>query len=72
MRAVLTNVGIRGDAQPFLTLTVELRQHNHRPVLALAPEWRQRVGALDLEFVARAAWTDRHAQRDGHRFNRAR
>jgi UDP:flavonoid glycosyltransferase YjiC (YdhE family) len=52
MHAVLTNLGITGDVQPFLTLAVELRRHNHRPVLALAPQWRRRVEALDIEFVS--------------------
>jgi UDP:flavonoid glycosyltransferase YjiC (YdhE family) len=51
MRAVLTNLGSSGDIQPLLALAVELRRHNHRPVLALAPYFARYVEKLGLEFI---------------------
>ncbi len=51
MRVVLTNLGSIGDIQPLLALADDLRRHGHRPLLALAPLFRPRVTALELEHV---------------------
>lgn len=51
MRAVLTNLGSLGDIQPFMALAVELREHGHQPVLALAPIYREYTAQLGFEYV---------------------
>src|SRR5688500_17439274 len=51
MRIVLTSFGTTGDIQPFLALAVELRRHQHEPILALSPNYASRVTALSLPFV---------------------
>jgi UDP:flavonoid glycosyltransferase YjiC (YdhE family) len=51
VRIVLTSFGTTGDIQPFLALAVELRRHQHDPILALSPNHAPRVTALGLPFV---------------------
>src|SRR5690606_28610099 len=51
VRAVLTNLGSTGDAQPLLALAVELDRHGHRPILALARIFADRVARLGLDYV---------------------
>jgi sterol 3beta-glucosyltransferase len=51
VRAVLTNFGTMGDLHPFLALAVELRRHDHQPVLAFSPYFESQVRELDLEFL---------------------
>ena len=51
MRTVLTNFGTVGDIQPFLALAVELQQHGHEPVVALAPNFESSVTKLGLAFA---------------------
>ena len=51
MRAVLTSFGSVGDIQPFLALATHLARHDHMPVLALVPQFRERVESLGLAFA---------------------
>jgi sterol 3beta-glucosyltransferase len=52
LRVVLTSFGTMGDVQPLLALAIEMREHGHRPVIGLSPNYRGRVEALDLEFAS--------------------
>jgi sterol 3beta-glucosyltransferase len=40
-----------GDVQPLVALAVELRRRSHHPILALSPNFEDRVRSLGLEFV---------------------
>lgn len=50
MRAVLTNFGTTGSVQPYISLAMELKRHQHEPVLALSPYFASRVEQLGLRF----------------------
>ena len=49
MRVVLTSVGTLGDVQPMFALGVEMARRHH-VVMALSPNYRERVQEIGLEF----------------------
>jgi len=52
VRPVLSTFGSNGDMQPMLALAAELRRRGHTPLLALSPNYRDRVKEAGLDFAA--------------------
>ena len=50
MRTVVTSFGSTGDVHPYLALAIELKKHNHDPVLAFPPHFASLVERFGLEF----------------------
>lgn len=52
MRAILSSFGSTGDVEPFAALAQELQRHGHSVTLASLPQFRDRAGALGIDFAA--------------------
>ena len=50
MRIVLSNIGTLGDINPLIALALELKRHDHVPVMALPAVYGPRIKPLGLEF----------------------
>ncbi|HZG51574.1 MAG TPA: nucleotide disphospho-sugar-binding domain-containing protein, partial [Pyrinomonadaceae bacterium] len=50
MKIVLSTFGSFGDIHPYVAVALELKARGHHPVIATSEIYREKTGALDLEF----------------------
>src|SRR5689334_35819 len=51
MRVLLSTIGSRGDVQPLVALSLELRSRGHQSRLCAPPDFRDFVQGYGVEFV---------------------